>query len=407
MHVGIIITFVMAIFSDDLLAAHFRDGGFLAHKGMQESIVLPQLPPEGEEFKVNLKGQWPEVAPSSTCMAPLDYSEVVVYADNRVQIVSFPRRDSAYCDQPPANWDFDVVIPSDAWGAVDEDGYLLIEHMLYSGINVMTSIQQDFDMRLGRHEVPAFIDSGFWISKDLPNEGILIEQQGNRVLFYGLRYDRNPQFSDDGEPVWQLVSGEMYGNSALGRSYRYDWPMDENGMPSESPTEEELLTANDSGSIVVNDYNHIRVFTESTGVLGIYKDYERFVFGFDKGRLPTYVPPLDGFWSLHGFVGQTPLFTAKLEFLQGQAIAANQYQFRSVDANWLATCKLTASRLGNCSIVRSSDDTRFDFALSDFQGNLAGGDMLLNDGQSIDAVLIREPWELPPMTSSASALDDR
>jgi hypothetical protein len=120
--------------------------------------------------------------------------------------------------------------------------------------------------------VPAFLGAGFWVSAAKPFEGIMIEQQGGRVLFYGLGYDRDPSQGDDGEPVWLMVSGEMHGNSTLGRAYRYDWPFDESGLPAETTTHDELLTVNDSGAIIVNDYNHVRAFTGMTGNVGRYQD---------------------------------------------------------------------------------------------------------------------------------------
>ena len=97
-----------------------------------------------------------------------------------------------------------MSIPASAWDAVDEEGFLLIEHLLFSGINMLTGIDQEFDMRLGSHEVPAFLGAGFWVSAAKPFEGIMIEQQGGRVLFYGLGYDRDASQGDDGEPVWMM-----------------------------------------------------------------------------------------------------------------------------------------------------------------------------------------------------------
>lgn len=393
MRITIALTILFTFFSNDISAAHFRDGGFLSDNGVLETLrIEPRLPAPGESFTIKLTGSWPEVSPDGVCRPPLEAPNVTVYPGNFVAIHSNIISNSSNCDLPPASWDIDLNIPASAWDAVDADGLLRIEHTLFSGINMLTSINQVFDMRLGTHEVPAFIGSGFWTSADLPLEGILIEQQGSRVLFYGLRYDRDIHLDDEGEPVWQLVAGEMYGNSTLGRSYRYDWQFDENDMPVQSPTEAELLTVNDSGAIIVNDFNHIRVFTEVNGNRGLYHDYNRIAFGIDKGRLPNYVPPLDGRWTLFGFDGQNAALTAPLELLEGSSPALNQYSFDSAGGDWLATCTVIAPGTGDCNIERASDGAKFEFPMTAFQGNLARGDLVTGDNRALDGVLVREPW---------------
>ena len=396
MRITIPLAILVTLISADLSAAHFRDQGFLTDKGILESIrIEPRLPAPGESFTVRLTGSWPEVNPGEACFAPLNLSDVIVYPGNFVKIISLPQQDSSYCDKPPANWSFEAPIPASAWDAVNENGQLLIGHSLFSGINMLTDILQVFDMRLGTHEVPAFIGSGFWVSGELPFEGVLIEQQGDRVLFYGLEYDRDANLGDDGEPVWQLVAGEMYGNSALGRAYRYDWPFNENNLPLEKPTEMELLTVNDAGAIIVDDYNHIRVFTKVMGNLGIYHSYHRVAFGVDKGRLPNYVPPLGGRWTLYGFDGQDPVFTSDLELLEGSIETANQYRFASSSGEWFGNCSVIPPGTGDCSIERVSDGVKFEFNLTAFQGNLARGLLSVSDGPDSDGVLVRNPWRLP------------
>lgn len=392
---AIAIAIMMAFVSNDLAAAYFRDGGFLPDQGILESISIePRLPARGQSFTVKLAGSWPAINPGGVCRPPLDFSEVVVYPGS-VTIISSPQQDSNYCDQPPASWSFDVTIPANAWDAVNDEGYLVIEHLLYSGINMLTGIDQVFDMRLGTHEVPAFIGSGFWISPDLPYEGILIEQQGSRMLFYGLGYDRDVALNDDGEPVWQLVAGEMYGDSTLGRSYRFDWPFDENNMPLEKPTEMELITSNDSGAIIVDDFNHIRVFTEVTGNRGLYHSYNRIVFGLDKSRLPNYVPPLEGRWTLYGFDGQNAGFTSTIELKQGSSEGSNQYHFASSDGDWTARCAIVSPGTGDCTIERASDGAKLEFPIAAFQGNLARGSLVTGEDKALDGVLVRDPWRLP------------
>jgi len=396
MRISTTLAIMMAFVSSDISAAYFRDGGFLADQGILESIrIEPRLPAAGESFTVKLVGSWPAIIPGGICRPPLDFSEVVVYPGS-VVIISVPQQDSNYCDQPPASWSINVTIPASAWDAVNDEGYLVIEHQLFSGINMLTGIDQVFDMRLGTHEVPAFIGSGFWISPDLPYEGILIEQQGSRMLFYGLGYDRDVIYNDDdGEPVWQLVAGEMYGDSTLGRSYRFDWPFDENNMPLEKPTEMELITNNDSGAIIVDDFNHLKVFTEVTGNRGLYRTYNRLFFGLDKSRLPNYVPPLEGRWTLYGFDGQNTGFTSLLELKQGSSESSNQYHFASTDDDWMARCTIVPPGTGDCTIERASDGAKFEFPMTAFQGNLARGNLVTGENNAIDGVLVRDPWRLP------------
>jgi hypothetical protein len=288
-----------------------------------------------------------------------------------------------------------VDIPADAWDAVDQDGFLIIEHLMSSGgVNMLTGINQVFDMRYGTHVVPSWLGTGFWVSEARPFEGIMIEQQGSRVLFYGLGYDREASKGDDGEPVWLMNSGEMRGDSTLGRAYRFDWPL-ENGQPVELPTTTELLTHNDSGSIIVNDYNHVRVFTGTINNRGLYEDYQRLEFGVDRSRLPVYVPPLAGQWTLYGYSDQEPAFTASFQMLEGEPAGANEYRFESAEGDWSARCDVVPPGDGNCQMTRASDEAAFDFPVSAFQGNLARGS--LDAGMSADLVgiLVRHPWQLP------------
>jgi len=396
MRISVFVAIIFAFISNEVDAAHFRDGGFLAHQGVLETMrIEPRLPAPGEGFTIKLSGSWPPVNPYTECRPPLEISSVEVFPSGLIAIYSNTAQDPDYCDQPPANWDLEATIPASASDNVDENGFLTIEHTLYSGINTFTHISQVFDMRLGTHEVPAFIGSGFWISDDLPNEGILVEQQGNRTLFYSLGYDRDPSLNDEGEPVWQLVAGEMYGNSTLGRSYRFDWPFDENHMPLESPSEDELITSNDSGAIIADDYNNIRVFTEVSGILGVYHSYQRILFGLDKSRLPNYVPPLAGRWNLYGFEGRDAAFTASVEFQQGHTVAPNQYRFNSVNDDWIATCTVSARGSGDCLVEHANDNSKFEFPITAFQGNLARGNLSDGNNNPLDGVLVRSPYQLP------------
>jgi hypothetical protein len=307
---------------------------------------------------------------------------------------------SSNCDQPPATWNLEAEIPASAWGAVDEQGSLLVEHLLFSGINMLTGIRQAFDLQLGTHEVPAYLGSGFWVSPERPFEGVMIEQQGSRVLFYGLGYDRDGNAGDEGEPVWQMVSGEMYGNSALGRSSRLDWPVSEETPVDEIPRYEQLLTVNDSGSIIVDDYNHIRLYTQiDEQQFGQYRVYKRLVFGLDSSRLPVYVPPLSGRWTLHGFSGRNEEFSAVLELGQGRSQTSGEYLFESNDGDWTALCIVNPPGSGDCHFERQSDGAAFDFPLSAFQGNLARGFLRPSGGNTLTGLLVREPWRLPVLDS--------
>jgi hypothetical protein len=261
---------------------------------------------------------------------------------------------------------------------------------------MLTGIQQVFDLRLGTHEVPAFLGSGIWISPESAFQGVLVEQQGSRVLFYGLGYDRNPSLGDEGEPVWQMVSGQMFGNSTLGRSARYDWPVAAGLPPGQPPAHDQVLTVNDSGSIIVDDFNHIQIFTRiDSAEFNQYKNYQRLVFGVDSSRIPVYVPPLAGSWTLYGFDDQTANFMTTLELGQGQSPAADQYLFDSADNDWSALCTVTPPGIGECRFERSSDGTVFEFSLTAFQGNLARGDLNMNGRSALDGVLVRQPWTLP------------
>ena len=131
----------MAIFPPPIFAM----AGFLPNKGILESIrIEPRLPAFGESFSINLTGSWPGTNPDGLCYAALEADQVVVHSGNSVQVISNLQHDPAYCDQPPAQWNLDVPLPASAWDAVNEEGFLLIEHLLFSGINMLTGIDQVF-----------------------------------------------------------------------------------------------------------------------------------------------------------------------------------------------------------------------------------------------------------------------
>lgn len=397
MRVSIIILLLVTCVSDGLQAAHFRGQAWQAERGILESIrIEPRLPATGESFTAKLVGNWPEKDYRGHCWGSLEISGVEVHAGNRVQLITHLRDGSGNCDDSPANWSLEAEIPAGAWEAVDQQDFLLIEHLLFSGINMLTGIQQVFDLRLGTHEVPAFLGSGIWISPDRAFEGVTVEQQGSRVLFYDLGFDRDISMGDEGEPVWQLVSGEMYGNSTLGRSSRYDWPLADVLPSGEMPAYDQILTVNDSGSIIVDDYNHIRVFTKIENVeFDQYRNYHRLTFGLDSSRIPVYVPPLTGRWTLHGFIDQAAEFTTSLELGQGQSPSPDHYLFKSTDGDWSVLCIVPPPGTGECRFERLPDTTVFEFTLTAFQGNLARGNLQPKKGGVLDGVLVRQPWQLP------------
>ena len=97
-----------------------------------------------------------------------------------------------------------------------------------------------------------------------------------------------------------MFIGDMAGDSTLARSYRYDWPAGDDSNREGVPLHDEQHTANDSGALIVNDYNHVRALTGVSNNAALYQDYTRYFFGRDSGRVPVYVPPLDGRWTLLG-----------------------------------------------------------------------------------------------------------
>jgi len=393
----LIILLIVLLTAPALDAAQFRDQSWHADRGVLESIRLePRLPEPDEAFAVLLQGSWPEKDPNGTCRPPLTVDGIEVHPGNRVQAISNLPGDTGDCEEPAAQWNIRVEVPAEAWSAVDVNGFLLFEHLLFSGINMLTGINQIFDLRLGTHEVPADLGSGFWISEERPYEGLMVEQQGQRVLFYSLSYDRDFSEGDQGEPVWQLVSGEMYGNSVLGRSYRYDWPEALGYPPVAPPEHDDLFTVNDSGSIVVEGFNHIRAFTSiGEGNVASYDDYRRMYFGLGPGLLPVYAPPLDGRWTVHGFEGRNATFLDNVELLQGRISNENSYEFQSVEGDWAASCTITPPGDGSCRLERASDGVVMEFDMSDFQGNMARGPLHTGQDDPLTGVLVREPWRLP------------
>jgi len=119
MRASVAVFLLICCLGDDLYAAYFRDGGWLAENGVLESIrIEPALPAMGEGFTVLLAGSWPEKSPDGYCFAAPEIDAVVVYPGNRVQIISNLQHDPGLCAQPPAHWNLEAEIPASAWATV-------------------------------------------------------------------------------------------------------------------------------------------------------------------------------------------------------------------------------------------------------------------------------------------------
>lgn len=387
--------------------------------GTRVSLTLsPPLPAPGQPFQVSIAGTATQQCP------PLGY-EVVVPAvvlppafptpelriNANTRVCDNQHEGSNQCtnqgecdpDELPIDFSERIDVPAEFWDTLPLPEDLLIRLYVQTGtraINADPPVLRDtsaswvqrIDLQRGAHVVPPRLGSGLWVSDEWPNEGVLVQQQGDRVVFYRLGY--GPELTDLANLVgsWVYADAAFTGDSGNGLSVRFARPDPDDA----EVVMEEIL----SSSIVVDDVNHIRVMFDAgprePGNELRYTAWRRFNFSRDRQNLPAVIPDFSGGWTLLRFDGGTELARDTLTLGEGAWLDTNRWRFASLDGPAVLICKVDNRGDGGCAFEQGPSAETMRFGIENFNGNLAEGVFLDADGSETDvALFLRQPFALP------------
>ncbi|MGA9574547.1 MAG: hypothetical protein WBS20_11435 [Lysobacterales bacterium] len=243
-----------------------------------------------------------------------------------------------------------------------------------------------FDLIFGLHDVLPRLGSGIWVSAGTPNQGLVVQQQDDTVVFYEMTYNRT-----NGEPNWLLATGQFHGNALNGVAYYVNWltpslmtvipPGPLNDPVEVQPSSQELSFDMTSAGIQVHGINSISSFVglydvwHDDGLDSVNHKYKRWVFDLGSSELPPVVPDLTGPWTLFSFNGQELTQQFQVEFKTGTKIGDDLYHFPTVYDDWLLECHITLDGQGDCKLVNETEKLTFQFDLIDCNGNYAKGQL--------------------------------
>ena len=361
--------------------------------------TISGLPKGDENFVVEISGFW-----KSNCL--LEGMHDVVFDDpGRYSFrweISSVLADPENCSHEfnPTPFSFTLTYTPAVWKTFEpgEDGSIEAYFVIVHGTLIRSGWKMRFDMKYGLHEIPPRLGSGFWVSDELPNQGLTIQQQDEVAVFYQLNYNRL-----SGEPNWTYADARFYGNSSNGVSYFFNWLMPTEDT-SVQPNWDELSQEPLSAGIVVKGYNRIVAY------LGLSKDhhviptsetdfppsytYKRWVFSPGKSQLPPVVPEMAGKWNLFGFNDQKLEQSHQIEFLTGERLGDDLYRFPSIDDEWILDCQVSLDGEGGCSLTNETDQLSLSFDLMEFNGNYAKSE-LIGSHEVQTGILLRSEFHLP------------
>jgi hypothetical protein len=375
--------------------------------------TVPERPVVGEPFDVLIRGTATQVCP------PLDYQVATPVQPplERLRVsasmkVCEARPDGTQqcdykgdCDPADLPLDFQerLTVDDAVWDAIADDTTLELWFFVDFGqapINANPPVLREksaiyrrtVDLQRGTHVIPPRLESGFWVSDEQPSEGLLIQQQGDRVVFYNLAY--GPERTGSGDPVgtWRYADALLEGDSGNGVSLKVV-------QPEVSAPDVEFQDIQ-SSSLVVDDYNHVRAMFDAgprePGNEIDYTSYRRWNFNRDQVNRPAVMPDFSGDWSLISFDGGNATDRLALTFADGAWLDTDRWIFEVLDQAVELICKVDNLGEGNCRLNGLDPSATLEFDIADFNGNLANANWIDDAGQvSGDAVLLRKPFELP------------
>ncbi|MEE4172755.1 MAG: hypothetical protein V2I57_00705 [Xanthomonadales bacterium] len=380
----------------------------------------PPLPVRGEAFQIIVSGVANRVCPPinfdvATAAfvenSDFDSPSLRISADNRVcetrpdgttQCGNFGEN----CDLAdlPIAFSEALDVPVEFWNTLPVEADALTLHLVVSTgmqqlgsnppvLDTTTAMwTREVDLLRGTHVIQPKLEAGLFVSDDHPREGVLVQQQGDRVVFYELTYGPELNASGDAFASWRYADATLSGNSGNGVYLKLSRPHPE--MP------DVIFETYTSSSIIVDDINQLRLLFDAAprdpGVEMPYSFWRRWSFNQQSTQRPVLFPDFSGSWNLLRFAGATELAREPLTFDEGKRVGAERWQFQEIGAGGFMTCEVNSLGRGSCELSLEDSGAAAVFPIEGFNGNLAEGLFLPLDGANDDAaLLLRQPLELP------------
>jgi hypothetical protein len=375
-----------------------------------EIQLVPAKPVPGEPFEVLITGLATQICP------PLNYggpqgpggdgpiTGIGVQADMRP--VPGGAYDVEYCDPEgfpyEINESFTVEADLSRRLSVDETlrvgfyvdvGRVTLPGSLPTIVRLTAFWEREIDLRRGTHTIPPRLGAGFWISEERPNEGLLIQQQGDTVLAYRLSYGEELTSKLNHVGVWQYASLELNGNTGNGISLKVARP----DLEQSDVVFEETL----SSSLIVDDYNNVRITldagpSEDIADLVEHVPFYRWNFRQSTHEPIVTLPDFSGAWSMIRFSGTDEQDRWTFELGSPRRINDSEWRFESSDRGYQLDCQVSPRGVGACELRNNIRNEALEFDLANFNGNLATELSRVDSGDTgSDALLLRSQYELP------------
>lgn len=306
----------------------------------------------------------------------------------------------------PAHFSAEIPVAAGEWEKLDPSLPVNIQLIVETGLQQINSSpptfssttaiwEREVDLLRGTHTIPPRLGAGYWISVDHPNEGLLIQQQGDRLVAYEMAYGEELTMEGNHVGEWIYTDATFAGDSTNGLSVKIARP------DLESP--EVVFEQTLSSSFIVDDVNHVRAMFDARPVEAdetedlFYKSYRRWVFNQDQQPFPVTVPDFSGEWTLLRFDGATELERDAVVLGEGAWLDSNRWRFMAVDGSASLICKVTITTgLGHCIYQADDGAEKLRFEIADFNGNIGQGAWLNAGDQPVsDGIFLRAPYELP------------
>lgn len=252
--------------------------------------------------------------------------------------------------------------------------------------------RRSFDLLRGTHAIPPRLDSGFWVRDDLQSEGLLIQQQGDTVVFYDLSYGPETTVQDNAVGTWLYSSAVFHGDSSNGLAIKVAKP-----DPGQGDVEFEEER---SSSIIVDGYNQVQAMFDARELSDSeeleHAPYRRWQFNRTTFDRPAVIPDFSGGWTVYRFNGAEELDRLTIRLDEGSFLDTDRWQFPALDTEQRLICKVNNRGAGRCQLSQLDSEETLWFEMIDFNGNVAIGEFRDESDEFVDdAVFLREGFELP------------
>ncbi len=411
----------MALITPSLTYGAWIDGAYYFGHQMPGTTLdvelVPQKPTPGEPFLVRISGTATQVCPPANFGSATtnEFSSNFLYISGDTMSCHTNEDGEELCSYSPPSCDladlpidfeYEVSAPASVWDHLDPALPASLYIQVTTGVGSInpnppilrnkTAIwQHELDLLRGTHAIPPRLGSGYWISKERPNEGLLVQQQGNRMVAYELAYGEELTAEGNHAGTWIYSQATIESNSANGPAIKFARP----DLTAPDVVPEQVKSA----SFIIDDVNHVRALFDAAPVkLGaeddlFYTPYRRWVFNKGEEPFPVTVPDFSGEWTLIRYDGATELERETALIGEGAWLDTNRWRFLAVNGGAALTCKVEVrTGIGHCVYQADDSAEKVRFELADFNGNIAQGAWLDSADEPVnDAIFLRAPYDLP------------